>query len=288
MVRLERVKPLPFTSDARPAIIAPIQANTLEQLRELADLAARTPGIDMLEWRVDSYLISYASEEQISGEDTSTSATGEPAPLLYASGLPSREDLHEAYRVLKGAGFPILVTLRTAREGGLVALADVADGEQSIYARLITDLVALEPVAIDIEFDRWDAQELIEHAQNARTYVVGSRHDWATTPAVSEIARRFEEMQTAGVNVAKLAVMPGTLDDTLDLLAGTLAADDSLHIPVIGVAMGELGQASRIMGHAFGSAATYALLDRASAPGQLSVTQLRAIFDQLPNAYDEQ
>lgn len=288
MVRLEGVKPLPFTPDARPAIIAPVQASTFEELRNLADLASRTPGIDLIEWRVDSYLTGYAGDESGERENSTTSATGSIVPLLYADNLPSRDDLRDAFRVLKATSVSVLVTLRTAREGGLVALAEVSEGEQSVYSRLITDLLSLEPEAIDIEFDRWDAEELIGRAQPGGAYVVASRHDWATTPTVTEIARRCEEMQNAGANIAKLAVMPGTLDDTLDLLAGTLAADDALRIPVIGIAMGPLGRASRIVGHTFGSAATFASLDRVSAPGQLSVTQLRAILDQIPSEYDEQ
>ena len=55
-------------------------------------------------------------------------------------------------------------------------------------------------------------------------------------------------------------------------------------VPVIGISMGELGRATRLIGGDFGSAATFAALAGASAPGQLSAAQVGAVLDILGGA----
>jgi 3-dehydroquinate dehydratase-1 len=86
----------------------------------------------------------------------------------------------------------------------------------------------------------------------------------------------FARAADLGADVAKLAVMPQDARDVQALLAATAEADRRLSIPLVSMAMGELGVASRVVGFRYGSRITWASAGAASAPGQLPLGQLRA------------
>ncbi|MDD6893928.1 MAG: type I 3-dehydroquinate dehydratase, partial [Lactobacillus sp.] len=47
------------------------------------------------------------------------------------------------------------------------------------------------------------------------------------------------------------------------------------------MAMGDLGKVTRMAGEVFGSALTFGAVEKASAPGQLSIAELRRALDNL-------
>ena len=114
--------------------------------------------------------------------------------------------------------------------------------------------------------------------------LVLSFHDFQRTPAVSEMVARFEQAQRLGADVAKVAVMPQSMQDVHALLGATLQASGELAIPVISMAMGGLGAASRLCGGVFGSALTFAVGASASAPGQIAIEDVRAALSVLQRA----
>lgn len=89
-------------------------------------------------------------------------------------------------------------------------------------------------------------------------------------------------MATAGSEIVKLAVMPNDNKDLLNLLSVT----DEFHsdfpdTPIITMSMGEKGMLSRISGEFFGSALSFASLAQASAPGQLSLADLKDSLEMI-------
>ena len=90
------------------------------------------------------------------------------------------------------------------------------------------------------------------------------------------------QMQQAGADLPKLAVMPRCRTDVLELLAATAEMAD-LHpeTPVITMSMGALGAVSRLAGEIFGSAMTFANPGQASAPGQVSLDIVNEVLDAL-------
>jgi hypothetical protein len=71
--------------------------------------------------------------------------------------------------------------------------------------------------------------------------------------------------------------MPKDPQDVLALLSATCMASQARRIPLIGLFMGSIiGAMSRIMGWLYGSAATFAVGQSRSAPGQIAVEDLRA------------
>ena len=173
----------------------------------------------------------------------------------------------------------LLVTFRTKAEGGNVELTH-EEYLRFLHTVLDTDCADL----IDIEFFTAgaDLPQLITDTHTAGAAVVCSSHDFHKTPPRVELVSRMVQMQQAGADLPKLAVMPQTRTDVLELLSATAEMAD-LHpeTPVITMSMGTLGAVSRLAGEAFGSAMTFANPGQASAPGQVSLDVVNDALDAL-------
>ena len=123
---------------------------------------------------------------------------------------------------------------------------------------------------------------LIEQAHRAGTAVVCSSHDFHKTPPRTEMVARLTAMQQVGADLPKLAVMPCSPSDVLELLAATAEmAERHPETPVITMSMGALGAVSRLCGEAFGSAMTFANPGQASAPGQVALDVVNEVLESL-------
>ena len=114
--------------------------------------------------------------------------------------------------------------------------------------------------------------------------LVLSFHDFQRTPGDEDLQARFAQAHRLQADVAKLAVMPQSMEDVHRLLGATLQASRSLPIPVISMAMGGLGAVRRLCGGAFGSALTFAVGSAPSAPGQMPIEDVRAAIAVLQRA----
>lgn len=171
---------------------------------------------------------------------------------------------------------PILATFRTTAEGGDAPLSD------ELYVRLVDTLSASGlAAAVDVEYRHPLAARAIAAAHGHGVAVVASNHDFAATPPVDEIVARLAAMEDAGADVAKIAVMPRSAADVVTLLAATERRYRDAGIPLVTMSMGASGAVTRIGGGAFGSAATFATVGEASAPGQLPAAGVRAALDLL-------
>ena len=151
----------------------------------------------------------------------------------------------------------LLVTFRTKTEGGEQALSH-------------PEYLAFLSLILDTDCAGADLPKLVEQAHSAGVAVVCSSHDFAKTPPRAELVCRMVQMQQAGADLPKLAVMPQSRIDVLELLAATAEmAEHHPETPVITMSMGALGAVSRLAGEAFGSAMTFANPGQASAPGQV-------------------
>lgn len=244
-----------------PSIIVPITARDLPGLDAAASaVAAAGSGsagrglADVVEWRVDLY------EPFTAGGGT------DPAPAVAA--------LERLASLLPDT--PILATFRTIDEGGEAEIS----GED--YVALIEALAGTGlAAALDVEYRHPRAGLAIAAARRHATSVVASNHDFRATPPVEEIVGRLEAMQVAGADVAKIAVMPQSAADVVTLIDATQRRHRESAIPLITMSMGTLGALTRIGGGTFGSAATFATLGAASAPGQLPAAGVRAALDLL-------
>src|SRR5207302_578076 len=114
--------------------------------------------------------------------------------------------------------------------------------------------------------------------------LVLSFHDFTATPSADVLVQRFERAAALGADVAKIAVMPQSLDDVITLLSVTARASSSASIPLVSMAMGPLGAITRASGWLFGSAMTFAVGASSSAPGQMTIEHVRAAIEVLQRA----
>ena len=128
---------------------------------------------------------------------------------------------------------------------------------------------------LDIEFFTAgaDLPLLVEQAHTAGVPVVCSSHDFAKTPPQAELVERMVQMQQAGADLPKLAVMPQSRTAEM--------AEHLPETPVITMSLGALGAVSRLAGETFGSAMTFANPGQASAPGQVSLDIVNEVLDAL-------
>ncbi|HEY8357729.1 MAG TPA: type I 3-dehydroquinate dehydratase [Ramlibacter sp.] len=240
------LKGQPLASGRMPAVCAPLVAAThAALLAEARIVVARQP--DLLEWRVDFFR-----------------AAGDTTAVLAAA-----RELREV-----AGGIPILFTRRAEREGGQPMAVDEA-AVVALY-EAVCDGGAADLVDFEMGNDASDLARVRDAARTAGIALVLSFHDFHRTPPVDALAARFARAAQLGADVAKLAVMPSSMEDVHALLGATLQASRTLSIPVISMAMGPLGAVSRLCGGAFGSALTFAVGAAASAPGQMPIEDVRA------------
>lgn len=240
--------------EGAPKIIVSLMGKDIATVKSEA-LAYREADFDILEWRVDHFT-----------EVSSVDAVLEAARAI-------RDVMSDK---------PLLFTFRSAKEGGEQALA-------------VENYIALNRAAVDsglvdmIDLELFTGDELIkatvEYAHANNVAVIMSNHDFHKTPAAQEIVLRLRKMQELGADIPKIALMPQNKTDVLTLLGATLVMQERYaDRPIITMSMAKTGVISRLSGEVFGSAATFGAVKKASAPGQISVTDLRTVLTILHQA----
>ena len=267
-----------------PAVAVSLTGPSLAQARTQAR-SAIDAGADVLELRVD--LLEEAGG--LAAPDPLDAATAAAQVLECLRGLG---EVIAADGANAGAGAPLLVTCRTAAEGGRARLDD------AVYAALLHSVLdgladwapERRPAAIDVEVQRGCLPQICAQAHALDIDVVASFHDFEATPADEVLEEVLARMAREGADLAKIAVWPTSADDVARLLGvcarATAGAGTGLGVPVAAMSMGALGAVSRVA-PAFGTALTFAVVpdgqgqSRASAPGQLPLQDVRRCLELL-------
>ena len=269
-----------------PAVAVSLTGPSLAQARTQAHSAVGA-GADVLELRVDLL------------EETGAVAAPEPLDAATAAAqvlecLRGLGEIIAADGADAGAGAPLLLTCRTAAEGGRARLDDTAYGSllRSVLDGLTDWAPERRPAAIDVEVQRGCLPQVCAQAHGLGVDVVASFHDFEATPADEALEEVLARMAREGADLAKIAVWPTSADDVARLLGvcarATAGAGErsGLGVPVAAMSMGALGAVSRVA-PAFGSALTFAVVPdeqgqaRASAPGQLPIQDVRRCLELL-------
>ena len=271
-----------------PAVAVSLTGPSLAQARTQARSAV-VAGADVLELRVD--LLEEAGVLTGSAPMDAGAAAGAAAAQV----LECLRGLGEAIAADGAdAGAPVLLTCRTAAEGGRARLDDASYGTLlcSVLEGLADWAPERRPVAIDVEVQRGCLKWVCEQAHGLGIDVVASFHDFEATPADEVLEEVLTRMAREGADLAKIAVWPASADDVARLLGmcarATADAGEGadLGVPVAAMSMGALGAVSRVA-PAFGSALTFAVVPdeqgqaRASAPGQLPIQDVRRCLELL-------
>ena len=100
--------------------------------------------------------------------------------------------------------------------------------------------------------------------------VLLSLHDFRRTPP---LAGALKSLRAAGADALKIAAQARSIGDSMRLLRAARDASDRVVVP-----MGEVGLPARILALREGSALAYAPVGEATAPGQVSVWELKHLY----------
>lgn len=156
---------------------------------------------------------------------------------------------------------PVIVTCRPVWEGGRW------EGDEADRRRILAEAVTAGAEYVDIERRAGWVPDL----QGASTRLIVSDHDFSTMP--SDLPARISDMRRLGADVVKIAATSQTLSDTLRLREAIAASGDTG--AVVGIAMGEAGQLTRLLPFHFGSCWTYG---GDTAPGQIPARELAETY----------
>lgn len=227
-----------------PKICVPITGkNLMEIIAQTESIVAKRP--DIVEWRADFFnaVMNFEEVEQA---------------------------LCEIGQRLKG--IPLIFTFRTKAEGGEKEIETVRyiALNMQVAATRLADLIDLEIFTCGKNVDK-----VISEIDYAGTKVIASYHNFWQTPGEEEIVEITQKMIKANADILKVAVMPKTDADVDILIDATIKVAKKTDKPLVMLSMGELGTRTRISAESFGSAITFASVEKTSAPGQIEFDKLK-------------
>jgi len=222
-------------------------------LDELAALLPKAP--DLIEWRVDFF-----------------DGFGDIAAVI---------DMAREIKVAVG-DIPVIFACRTIVEGGGFSALNEADVLKLYVAACVSRCIDI----IDYEMSNspGNVAMLREVSRDNGVVMIMSYHNHEFTPADEDLSGRFIEAENLGADIAKVVVMPKAPDDVLALLSATLKASKVCRIPLVSMSMGGVGTVSRVFGWIFGSSVTFGFGKNSSAPGQMSIEELRPVLASVQHA----
>ncbi|WP_163651734.1 type I 3-dehydroquinate dehydratase [Listeria sp. PSOL-1] len=234
--------------EGRPKICASIVGEDVANIQEEAELIKKAAP-DLVEWRMDFF------------DDVEDLAKVKVALQKIRVILDKK---------------PLVVTFRSKTEGGERELPF------GFYFALNQELIATGmPDFVDLELfsDEKGLLETIHIAHKRNVRVIISNHDFAKTPTQEELVKRLRKMESLGADITKIAVMPNSPQDVLVLLTATNEMKEQYATrPFITMSMNKMGVISRMTGQLFGSSVTFGSVKAASAPGQVSVSELKKML----------
>ena len=164
--------------------------------------------------------------------------------------------------------------------------ADLSNVESVMAAaKILRETMPEKPLLFTFRSAKEGCEQTVAYAHAHDVKVVMSNHDFHKTPEAEEIIARLRKMQSFDADIPKIALMPQSTSDVLTLLAATLEMQEQYaDRPIITMSMAKTGVISRLAGEVFGSAATFGAVKKASAPGQISVNDLRTVLTILHQA----
>ena len=236
-----------YIGQGKPKICAIVLGETVSEVVELA-AKANEINCDLIEFRADHFVNILDMEKA--------------------------KDL--AAKVRHTCRKPIIFTCRRKEEGGK---REIPLDYYKKLLRMISDCYYAE--LIDVEASAiGDDPDFVESLKDNGSYVIISKHDFEKTPMFEEIIRDFSDMKDLGADIVKVAYMPNSKRDVLNLInASVNTAGLYDFCPIIAISMGHLGTVTRIIGEFMESAITFASITKSSAPGQIPIDGLQSVLD---------
>ncbi len=171
------------------------------------------------------------------------------------------------------AGVPVIATFRRKANGGEFP------GDEAEQMQVVNAAIQAKVAYVDLEI------ETIENSLHGNlsslkcrgTRIIASYHHFEATP--SDLQTTFERLRVTLPDVLKIATQARSFSDNHRLLE-LITRGEKNRMPVIAVAMGELGIYSRILAPSLGAMLTYGSLEEGleTAPGQVTAEDLHQVY----------
>ena len=180
-------------------------------------------------------------------------------------------NLYDLDLIRSSSELPLIATNRGTDQGGL---SSEADSER--MGPVIRACEAGFEYA-DIEMATPHAGQIAERVKDLGAKAIISHHDFKGTPSKERLNEIMTGMLGAGADICKIVGTATSLEDNLTYLN---LIQENPSVSLVSFGMGRTGLLSRIFSPLFGAAYTYASSEagRESAPGQLTVPELRQIY----------
>jgi 3-dehydroquinate dehydratase type I len=178
--------------------------------------------------------------------------------------------------LLNGSQKPFIITNRRKEEGGRY------QGDERERLFILKEAIDLAAEYVDVEL-RSEKSMLLNLLSNKKeTQVILSFHDTQKTPSKKELEKLFTRIIGLGADIVKIVTLARSWEDNFNVLS-LISRARKRNQKIVAFCMGEKGQMSRIFSPLMGAVWTYASLDEnhPSAPGQLTVEEMRSIWNQL-------
>ena len=187
--------------------------------------------------------------------------------------FPKEEIINVAPAVFeKFAGRELMLTIRTRPEGGNI---DLSDEE---YVALIKEVAEFyQPDYIDFEYfsHKGKFDDMLDFPNLVLSY-----HNFEETP--ENMMEILSELTSLTPKVVKVSVMAHNEQDVLDLMNYTRGFKTlNPEQDFVTISMGKIGKISRIAADLTGSSWSFASQEEPSAPGQISLSNMKKIQEIL-------
>jgi 3-dehydroquinate dehydratase-1 len=171
-----------------------------------------------------------------------------------------------------------IYTLRPVYEGG-----KYSKNEADRFT-LLKRLAKSEPMLLDLEYNTLSKDsELADFVENNNVRTLVSWHNFEQTPPTNVLIDLIDKMRVFS-NYIKLVTTARTIYDSINILELYKLIDTNINL--IAFSMGELGILSRVLCNVVGdSPFTYASIEKAVAPGQLTIKEMRSIYSLFHNKF---
>jgi len=185
-----------------------------------------------------------------------------------------RPDL-SASTIREATDLPMIATNRRKDEGGLFS------GPEKARTRVLMQAAQQGFDYVDVELRTTNVDALVRQLQQKGAKAIVSYHNTKTTPPLTALEELLRKQRAAGADICKIVTNAKRDLDNLPPLA--LVSKHASNVKLVCFAMGEAGILSRVMSPILGAHFTYASSGpgRETAPGQLSVSRIKAIYREL-------
>lgn len=169
-------------------------------------------------------------------------------------------------KVVKSINKSWIATNRTIDEGGRW------NGNEARRIERLLQAIELGAEMVDVEFRTKNLKNIVPLVKK-RVKCILSFHDTEKTPPLNELKNIVDGQIKAGADICKVVTTAKEYQDNLTVLELVRSFHTSR---IVSFAMGQLGQASRVISPLAGADFTYGSIEegKESAPGQITVKQM--------------